>query len=171
MCIILLAFLQCNFNLKLNNFYRKYKTSSTLFTAFMCFYSMSSKPQAFYTAQQFMRFTVCVCNCVCDTDSVYMCVSGSVSGHVLVVCWSLHAVHSSSNTPHIKRGVAVNKHACMQECVRMHVRLFDVCACVIVDLCVLCVHKLVLLCERVHNACTFGSVFACLYDSMSSISV
>ncbi len=32
----------------------------------------------------------------------------------------------SSNTPHTKQGVAVNKHACMWECVRMHVRLLCV---------------------------------------------
>lgn len=63
----------------------------------------------------------------------------------------------SSNTPHTKQGVAVNKHACMWECVRMHVRL--VCMC---DVVCLCMQMCVLLCMWIIYVC----LRVCLHASM-----
>lgn len=127
-------FTQCNLNIEVYGFYSQEKIN----VFFFFFLSLFCRSMSLYVPGLLHCSTIhinCLCLfCVSTCFCVYaLCVVASVK---LWSCLLFMLSTLSSNTPHTKRGVAVNKHACMWECVRMHVRLLCVYVCIIVYLCV-----------------------------------
>lgn len=130
-------FTQCNLNKEVYGFY-----SQDFFFSLFCRSMSLYVPGLLHCSTIHINclclFCVSTCFCVCDSMH---CVQRTVciASVKLWSCLLFMLSTLSSNTPHTKRGVAVNKHACMWECVRMHVRLLCVyvCMCYSVFVCML----------------------------------